>query len=146
MATVASRQEKNLVQQKQPTINLTPTGLLMEGHFTCYYLVNGNVLRCADRPFSKSLGRGLSSQCPATQGSFREWRLLPLAIRALRLPIILSAVRYKSAARHLGSKTFTLFTRVVTTQQVLQLTCSFLPIFWPFEFHFAPVKTLQSTA
>ena len=31
MATVATRQEENLVQRSQRSIDLTPTGLLMEG-------------------------------------------------------------------------------------------------------------------
>jgi hypothetical protein len=34
MATAATRQEKNHVQQKQPRMHLTPTGLLMEGDST----------------------------------------------------------------------------------------------------------------
>jgi hypothetical protein len=34
MATVATRQEKNFAQRKNETTHLTPTGLLMEGHFT----------------------------------------------------------------------------------------------------------------
>ncbi len=33
MATVATRREKNLVQQKNHRTLLTPTGLLMEGHY-----------------------------------------------------------------------------------------------------------------
>jgi len=32
MATVATRQRENLVQRKSRRIDLTPTGLLMEGH------------------------------------------------------------------------------------------------------------------
>jgi hypothetical protein len=32
MATAATRQEKNLVQQKYKRIDLTPTGLLMEAY------------------------------------------------------------------------------------------------------------------
>ncbi len=34
MATAATRQEKNLVQQKDKRTDLTPTGLLMEGDYT----------------------------------------------------------------------------------------------------------------
>jgi hypothetical protein len=33
MASVATRREKNLVEQKTKRILLIPTGLLMEGHF-----------------------------------------------------------------------------------------------------------------
>ena len=43
MATVATRQEKNLVQQKYKRIDLTPTGLLMEAYYTPSKILSRNL-------------------------------------------------------------------------------------------------------
>jgi hypothetical protein len=58
MATAATRLEKNFVQRKNKRIDLTPTGLLMEGDYTNYrsQLVNSGSSKTSADGWGTRLG------------------------------------------------------------------------------------------